>query len=56
MANGGDSDADGEGMEGLTNEIGGEPCERVGLEKEDDVIKVLRDPKLPSRDEVENII
>ena len=53
MANEGDSDGDDEGIEGVMNEMGGKPCERVGLEKEEDVIRVLKDPKLPTRDEVE---
>ena len=48
-----DSDADDEGMEEMRNEMGGEACERIGLEKEEDVIRNLKDPKLPTREEVE---
>ena len=31
----------------------GEECKRIGLSREDDVIKKLVDPKLPSKEDVE---
>ena len=44
MANGVDSDADNEGIEGVMNEMGGKPCEKIAMQREDDVIQNLRDP------------
>ena len=52
MVNGADGDAD-EGIEGMMNEMGGSPCEKISLQREEDVIRDLRDPKLPSREEIE---
>ena len=45
-----DSDADDEGS---ANEASNGVCEKIALEKEDDVIKKLIDPILPSQEEVD---
>jgi hypothetical protein len=50
MANEEESDGD---EEGIQNEASDGICERISLEKEDDVIKRVLDPKLPSQDEVD---
>ena len=53
MANDRDSDIDEEGIEEMRNEMGGAACERIVAEKEEDVIRMLKDPKLPTQDEVD---
>ena len=50
MANGVDSDADDEAVDGDKLVDGGE---RIGLPKDDAVMKKVKDPKLPSQDEVD---
>jgi hypothetical protein len=50
MANEAESD---EEDEGIQEDLRCSPCERIGLEKEEDVIKKMVDPKLPSQEEVE---
>jgi hypothetical protein len=50
MANEAESDEDEEGLE---DEMRGEKCERITVEREDKVIKKMQDPKLPTQEEVE---
>jgi hypothetical protein len=50
MANDVDSDAD---EEGIPNEMGSGPCERIAQEKDDVVVKRVLDPQLPSQKEVD---
>ena len=45
-----ESEADDEGIEG---EVVGDDGERLGLEKEDEVVRHIRDPKLPSQDDID---
>ena len=52
MANENESDADDEHMDNIRNDMGGEVCERIALDREEDVIKSIKDPKLPSKEEV----
>ena len=42
-----------ESDEEVEGEFAGEACERVGLPKEDECLRRIRDPKLPSKGEVE---
>ncbi len=46
-----EEDGDDEGVEGMPVVLQGE---RLGLERDEEVIRKLRDPKLPSEAEVEN--
>ena len=48
-----DSVSDADDEEIVEGEIAGEPCERLALEKEGDVVKRLIDPLLPSTKDVE---
>ena len=38
----------------VVTEMVGESCERVGLAREEEFVRKLRDPKLPSQEEVDN--
>ena len=49
MAN--EKDSDDEVAE-VDEKLGGEVCERVGLPLEEEVVRKLRDPKMPSQEEV----
>ena len=45
-----DSDGDDEGEVGMRGAVDGE---RLGLDRDDEVVKGIGDPKLPSKEEVE---
>ena len=48
-----DEDGENEGEAEDLGEFEGEVGERLGLQKEEEVLKRIRDPKLPSQEEIE---